>query len=295
MVILVQALFSGLAQGCVYALIALGYSVIYSTLKMGHFAQGDFYMLGAFIGLNLASAFGLPGVLVFAGAALLTAVAMLILEYLAYRPMYQGPPMALLICTLGMQYVVQEIAKTLWGADVRRFPPLFKNTVHYIPFLGDRIAIAMQNVWVIVICIALMAALVLFMEKTKTGIAMRAVSMNRKAAALMGVQINTIIRSTYIIAAALAAVAGVLMGPLYSVQFSMGGITGNKAMTAAIMGGFGSLSGAIVGGILLGLVETLGALYLSSAYKDVFSFAILILILFCRPQGILGQASITKV
>ncbi|MDR1637081.1 MAG: branched-chain amino acid ABC transporter permease [Treponema sp.] len=295
MVILVQALFSGLAQGCVYALIALGYSVIYSTLKMGHFAQGDFYMLGAFIGLNLAAAFGLPGVLVFMGAALLTSAVMLILEYAAYRPMYNGPPLALLICTLGMQYVVQEIAKTLWGSDVRRFPPLFANTVYYVSFLGDRIAISMQNVWVITVCIALMAALVLFMGKTKTGIAMGAVSMNRKAAALMGVKISTIIRSTYIIAAALAAVAGVLMGPLYSVSFSMGGITGNKAMTAAIMGGFGSLSGAIVGGVLLGIVETLGALYLSSAYKDVFSFVILILILFCRPQGILGQASITKV
>lgn len=295
MVTFVQALFSGIAQGSIYALIALGYSVIYSTLKMGHFAQGEFYMLGAFIGLTLASYLGLPAILVFVGASLLTSVAMLVLERVAYRPLYKQSMMALLIATLGMQYVVQEIAKILWGADVKRFPALFDNATLYVPFADGRIAIAMQSVWVITICAGLMVALTLFMKKTRTGLAMSAVSMNRKAAALMGVNINTVITATYTIAAFLAAVAGVLMGPLYSVSFAMGGTTGTKAMTAAVMGGFGSLPGAMLGGMLLGMVETMGGLYLSSAYKDVFSFLVLILVLFCRPQGLLGQAKVNKV
>ena len=133
------------------------------------------------------------------------------------------------------------------------------------------------------------------MKKTKTGLAMSAVSMNRKAASLMGVKISTIIAATYIIAAGLAAIAGVLMGPLYSVRFSMGGSVGTKALTAAVLGGFGSLPGAMLGGVLLGMIETLSSLYISSAYKDAFTFIVLIVVLFFRPQGILGQEKITKV
>lgn len=295
MVIFIQALFSGIAQGAIYALIALGYSVIYRTMQMGHFAQGEFYMLGAFFGLTLATKLGFSAVLVFTGAAALTAIVMLALERLAYRPMYNRPALALLICTLGMQYIVQEIAKTFWGSDIKRFPAIFDNKAFYIPFMGDRIAVTMQNICVILICVALMAGLMIFMKKSKIGMAMNAVAMNRKAAALMGVNINTIIMATYVIAACLAAVAGVLMGPIYSVSFSMGTATGNKAMIAAVMGGFGSLPGAMLGGMILGITETLGALYISSAYKDVFSFILLIVILFWKPQGILGQAKITKV
>lgn len=244
MTMFVQALIGGISQGAIYALIALGYSVIYSTLKMGHFAQGDFYMLGAFIGLTLSTRLGLPAVLVFTGAALLTSLVMLGLERLAYRPMYNRPMNALLIATLGMQYVVQQIAKIVWGSDIKRFPAMFDNQAIHIPFFGDSIAVTPQNLWVIGICACLMIALALFMKKTKTGIAMNAVSMNRKAASLMGVKITTIITATYTIAACLAAVAGVLMGPVYSVSFSMGSSMGTKAMTAAVMGGFGSLPGA---------------------------------------------------
>ena len=296
MTIFVQALIGGISQGAIYALIALGYSVIYSTLKMGHFAQGDFYMLGAFIGLTLSTKLGLPAVLVFVGASLLTSLVMLGLERIAYRPMYNRPMNALLIATMGMQYVVQQIAKLIWGSDIKRFPPMFDNQAIHIPFIGgETIAITPQNLWVIGICAALMVCLMLFIKKTKTAIAMSAVSMNLKAASLMGVIITTIITATYVIAACLAAVAGVLMGPVYSVSFSMGGSMGTKAMTAAVMGGFGSLPGAMLGGILLGVAETLCSLYVSTAYKDVVTFLILLAVLFWRPQGILGQAKITKV
>ena len=295
MTMFVQALIGGISPGAIYALIALGYSVIYSTLKMGHFAQGDFYMLGAFIGLFLSTQLGLPAVIVFAGAGLLTSLVMLGLERVAYRPMYNRPMNALLIATLGMQYVVQQIAKLIWGSDIKRFPAMFNNQAIHIPFMGDSVAVTPQNLWVMGICGTLMIALVLFMKKTKTGIAMSAVSMNRKAASLMGVKITTIITATYTIAACLAAVAGVLMGPVYSVSFSMGGSMGTKAMTAAVMGGFGSIPGAMLGGVLLGIAETLCSLYISTAYKDVFTFIILLVVLFWKPQGILGQAKITKV
>ena len=291
MVTFFQAVFGGLAQGCVYALIALGYSVIYSTLKMGHFAQGEFYMVGAFVGLPLFTRMKLPVVIAFAGAALFTSILMLVLERLAYRPLYNRPSMSLLMATLGMQYVVQEIVRDIWGSDVVRSDNIFpqKN------FSIGGLVITAQNLLIILICAVLMIALTVFMKYSKTGRAMTAVSMNRKAASLMGVRTPTIIMATYVIAACLAAVAGVMMGPIYSVKYSMGTTFGNKAMTAAVMGGFGSLPGAMLGSVLLGIVESLCSLYISTAYKDVFSFVILVIVLFCRPQGILGKKSITKV
>lgn len=291
MVTFFQAVFGGLAQGCVYALIALGYSVIYSTLKMGHFAQGEFYMVGAFVGLTLFTRMKLPVVIAFAGAALFTSILMLVLERLAYRPLYNRPSMSLLMATLGMQYVVQEIVRDIWGSDVVRSDNIFpqKN------FSIGGLVITAQNLLIILICAVLMIALTVFMKYSKTGRAMTAVSMNRKAASLMGVRTPTIIMATYVIAACLAAVAGVMMGPIYSVKYSMGTTFGNKAMTAAVMGGFGSLPGAMLGSVLLGIVESLCSLYISTAYKDVFSFVILVIVLFYRPQGILGKKSITKV
>ena len=291
MVTFFQAVFGGLAQGCVYALIALGYSVIYSTLKMGHFAQGEFSMVGAFVGLTLFTRMKLPVVIAFAGAALFTSILMLVLERLAYRPLYNRPSMSLLMATLGMQYVVQEIVRDIWGSDVVRSDNIFpqKN------FSIGGLVITAQNLLIILICAVLMIALTVFMKYSKTGRAMTAVSMNRKAASLMGVRTPTIIMATYVIAACLAAVAGVMMGPIYSVKYSMGTTFGNKAMTAAVMGGFGSLPGAMLGSVLLGIVESLCSLYISTAYKDVFSFVILVIVLFCRPQGILGKKSITKV
>ena len=291
MVTFFQAVFGGLAQGCVYALIALGYSVIYSTLKMGHFAQGEFYMVGAFVGLTLFTRMKLPVVIAFAGAALFTSILMLVLERLAYRPLYNRPSMSLLMATLGMQYVVQEIVRDIWGSDVVRSDNIFpqKN------FSIGGLVITAQNLLIILICAVLMIALTVFMKYSKTGRAMTAVSMNRKAASLMGVRTPTIIMATYVIAACLAAVAGVMMGPIYSVKYSMGTTFGNKAMTAAVMGGFGSLPGAMLGSVLLGIVESLCSLYISTAYKDVGYLVILVIVLFCRPQGILGKKSITKV
>lgn len=287
----IQSVIGGVVQGSVYALIALGYSVIYSTLKMGHFAQGEFYMLGAFLGMTFFTRMGLPVVIVFAGAALVTSIVMLVVERLAYRPLYNRPAMSLLMATMGMQYVMQELARDVWGSDVMRSNNLFPQ--RSLEFGG--LIITVQNLLIILVCAVLMIMLTLFMKKTKTGVAMSAVAMNRKAASLMGVRTSTIIMATYVIAACLAAVAGVMMGPIYSVKYSMGTTFGNKAMTAAVMGGFGSLPGAMLGSILLGVVESLCSYYISTSYKDVFSFIILVIVLFCRPQGLLGKKSTTKV
>ena len=286
-----QAVFGGVAQGAIYALIALGYSVIFRTLQMGHFAQGEFYTLGAFFGMTLAAKLGLPAIMVFTGAALCTSIVMLIVERVAYRPMYNRPGMGLLLATMGMQYIIQWLCRLFWNSDVNRSPRLFSDVAYRV---GD-VVITSQNLIIIGICAVLMIALSLFMKYTKTGMAMNAVAMNRKAAALMGVKTSTIIMSTYVIAACLAAVAGCMMGPIYSVKFNMGTLVGNKAMTAAVMGGFGSLPGAMLGGVLLGVVETLCGLYISTEYRDAFSFIILVIVLFWRPQGLLGKVKTTKV
>ena len=291
MEIFLQAVFSGIAQGAIYALIALGYSVIFRTMQMGHFAQGEFYALGAFFGMALAEKIGPSAVLVFMGAGICTSVVMLIVERLTYRPQYNRPMMGLLLTTMGMQYIVQQLCRQIWGSDVHRSPMLFPND----SFKAGPVIMNTQSLIIICICAVLMVALSLFMKYTKTGMAMNAVAMNRKAASLMGVKTSTIIMATYVIAAFLAAIAGCMMGPIYTVSYSMGSLMGNKAMTAAVMGGFGSLPGAMLGGILLGIVETLCGVYISSAYKDAFSFLILIIVLFWRPQGLLGKAKVTKV
>lgn len=292
MTIFLQALFSGLALGAVYALIALGYSVIFSTLKMGHFAQGEFYMLGALCGLILSTNFAsMPVALVFLFSGLAVSAAMLILERIAYRPLYNRPSNYLLIATIAMQYIVQYLVRLLWGSEYAKSPELFENKI----FTFGPVVVTMQNLAVMGISAALMIVLTIFMKKTKTGIAMSAVSMNRRAASMMGVKISTIIAATYIISAFLAAVAGCLMGPVYSVVYHMGATMGNKAMVAAVMGGFGTLPGAMLGGLLLGVAETLCGVYISATYKEIVSFFILIAVLMIRPQGILGKKSIMKV
>lgn len=292
MSIFLQALFSGIALGAVYALVALGYSVIFSTLKMGHFAQGEFYMLGALAGLILSTRIAsLPIAFVFLFSGLIVSLIMLALEHVAYRPLYNRPTLYLLISTIAMQYIVQFFVRMIWGSEYTIFPEMFENKLFMI---GD-VVVTMQNIVVIGICALLMILLTLFMKKTKTGIAMSAVSMNRRAAQMMGVKISTIITATYVISAFLAAIAGCLMGPVYNVVYHMGGTMGNKAMVAAVMGGFGSLPGAVVGGLILGVLETMCGLYVSATYKEIVSFVVLVIVLMCRPQGIMGKKSITKV
>lgn len=286
-----QAAFSGIVTGSVYALIALGYSIIYRTMRMGHFAQGDFYMFGAFVGCQLFTVWKLPVVAAFAGAMLVTSILMLIVERLTYRNLYSGSAMALLMATMGMQYIIQEIVKNIWGADNMKANNIFPSKV----FQVGSLIVTLQDICILSICVVLMLALTWFMKNTKTGVAMNAVSMNRKAASLMGVRNNRIIMVTYVLSACMAAIAGTMMGPIYSVRYTMGTTFGNKAMTAAVMGGFGSLPGAMLGSIILGVVESLSNLYIGTKYRDIVAFVILVIVLFTKPQGLLGRKSTTKV
>lgn len=249
-------------------------------------------MLGALCCLLLQTYFeGIPVALVFLISGLLVSIAMLILERIAYRPLYNRPTNYLLIATIAMQYIVQYLVKTFFTDNSRGVPALFENKVYT---LGSMV-ISLQNIMVIAIAGVLMIALMIFMKKTKTGIAMSAVSMNRTAAAMMGIKISKIITVTYVIAAFLAAIAGTLMAPVYSFIFTMGGTVGNKAMVAAVMGGFGSVPGAILGSIILGIMETMCGVYVSVTYKEIVSFVVLIAVLMFRPQGLLGKKSIMKV
>ena len=290
-----QCVVSGVAQGAIYGLIALGYSVIFSTMRMGHFAQGDFYMFGAYLAFQALSRWNSSVWIGVALAVVGTSLLMLVTERLVYRPMYTGAGTGLLIATMGMQFIIQEIARVIWGTEVRKIMPFISTGSVTYNLFGMNLVIAIENLVFILVCSILMIILALFMKFTKMGLSMSATSMNRDAAQLMGVKLTTVIATTYIMAASLAAISGLLMGPRFSVTYSMGAATGSRAMTAAVLGGFGSMPGAMLGGILLGIIEITGAYYISSAYREVFTFAVLIIVLFWRPQGILGRRSITKV
>jgi len=285
----------GIAIGAVYALVALGYSVIYSTMQMGHFAQGDFFMIGAQMGWWFLVKAGIPLLMAIVAAVIGTAVLMLIVERITYRPLYSKVGIGLMMSTMGMQYVVQGIAKIIFGYQGVKMPPMFGDDNLVYPLFKGNVALAHTDLMLIIICGTLMIILAVFMKYTKIGVAMSAVSMNRKAAQLMGVKLNTIISTTYIMAAALAALAGVLIAPRMSVSYSMGISVGGRAMTAAVLGGFGNMPGAMLGGVLMGIIEDVGSFYVSSMYRDAFTFVVLIIILFWRPQGILGRRTITKV
>ncbi|MCD8363316.1 MAG: branched-chain amino acid ABC transporter permease [Lachnospiraceae bacterium] len=288
---LIQLLIQGLALGSMYALLALGYNLIYSTMNMAHFAQGDVMMVGAYAGMIFYVNMDIPFLPAVFLTMIVTIAVMIIIERLVYRPMYDRSAVSLLICTIGMSIVLRNGAQAIFGPSSHGFPSVLGSTAVSVGSL----LIVPQNVWITVIGAALMAALGLFMNRTKMGIAMRAVSLNRTAASLMGIKMTTITLFTYGIAAALAAVAACLMAPIYKVYPTMGSTVGLKAMTASCIGGMGNLYGAMVGSLLLGLLETLFGAYVSTQYKEALSVILLLLILLLKPEGLLGQKRITKV
>ncbi len=286
-----QCLVSGVAIGSIYIMLALGYTIIFSTMKMSHFAQGDFFMIGAFLGYTFFMALNLPLVVAVIMAVIGTVAVLLIVERLAYRKLYHGDGIYLILSTIGVGIFLRNLAQIVWSAETLPFDSVFKQST----FNFGGVVVNSQYVAIIAVCLILMVLLYLFMMKTKTGVAMQAVSMNRTAAALAGINIPKIIQVSYVIAAGLAAVAGFLLAPIYRVYATMGVTVGTKALTAAILGGFGDVRGAMVGGLLLGIIETLGSAYISSGYRDAFSFLVLIIVLMIRPQGLFGKARITKV
>jgi branched-chain amino acid transport system permease protein len=287
----------------VYALVALGYTMVYGILGLINFAHGDVVMVGALTALSVmtgiaAAGLGLPGPLVVLLALVVAmGVCMLLgfsIERIAYRPLRKAPRLAPLITAIGVSILLQNLAMLVWGRRYHTFPPLLTPTPH--DFFGA--TITDLQIFIIVVSALLMAGLLALVHFTRLGRAMRATAENQVVAGLMGVNINRIIAATFVIGSALAAIAGVLVSANYSIaHYYMGFMLGLKAFTAAVLGGIGNLGGAMLGGLLLGLIESIGAGYigdltggfLGSHYQDVFAFVVLIAVLVFRPTGLLGE------
>lgn len=306
--IFAQQLINGLVLGSVYALVALGYTMVYGILELINFAHGEITMMGAMVALAVIGALvgagvHLPGIVI-VGLGLLAAIPACMLlgfaiERIAYRPLRKAPRLAPLITAIGMSIVLQNVAMLIWGRQYISFPPILPLGRHEI--LGATISDV--QIAILVVSTVLMFALVLLVRRTRLGRAMRATAQAPQIAGLMGVNVNTIISLTFIIGSALAAVAGVMVSAYYGLaHYYMGFLLGLKAFSAAVLGGIGNIPGAMLGGLLLGVIESLGAGYigdltggfLGSNYQDVFAFFVLILVLVLRPSGLLGERVVER-
>ena len=281
-----QQLVNGLSIGSIYALIALGYTMVYGIIKLINFAHGDIYMLGAFIGFSAITYFHLGFFTALILAMVLCAVIGVIIERIAYKPLRNATRIAALITAIGVSYILEYGTQKIMGTNAKPFPATLGNEV--ITLFG--IQIKMQQIYILVITIVLMILLQFIVRKTKMGRSMRAVSVDADAARLMGIDVDATISTTFAIGSALAGAAGVLVGLYYnSINPLMGMIPGIKAFVAAVFGGIGIIPGAMFGGFFIGIVESLVTAYGSSLYKDAVVYAILILILVIKPAGLLGK------
>jgi len=294
----IQQLINGIALGSIYALIALGYAMVYGILNFINFAHGEVFMLGAFSGYYLALLFGIaePGIIGFLTILIctmaITAMIGLTIEKVAYKPLRQATKLTVLITAIGVSLFLQYMGQLIFGASPRSFPTLLNN--YKINFGG--ISIGSNQVIVILLSIAFMLILTFIIMKTKMGTSIRAVSNNMKAASLMGISLNRTITFTFILGSSLAGAAGILFGLNYpSIDPLMGLLPGIKAFVAAVLGGIGSFFGAAIGGLILGIIETLTVGYISPTFRDAIAFGILIIILLFKPQGIFGKKDIEKV
>ncbi len=301
MEIFLQQIINGLVQGSIYALVALGYTMVYGILGLINFAHGEVVMVGAMLALSSLTAmlgWGMPPLLALMLSILVAMAGCMALGYsierIAYRPLRHAPRLAPLITAIGVSIVLQNLAMMIWGREYHSFPQLITNNSHNI---GGAIINDIQII-IFILALAIMAGLMVVVHRTKLGRAMRAVAENQHAAQLMGVDINRVISITFMLGSALAAIAGLMVSANYGLaHYYMGFLLGLKAFTAAVLGGIGNLRGAMLGGLLLGLIESLGAGYIGdmtggfmgSNYQDVFAFFVLIAVLVFRPSGLLGE------
>ncbi len=290
-----QQVINGLAIGGIYALVALGYTMVYGVLKLINFAHGDLFTIGAYLGLTVFVSMGLAGSLPVWASIVVVAVMVMglvallggILERVAYRPLRNASRLSAVVSAVGASIFFQNAILLLWGANYYVYPEEMRLTA-IINVFG--MGVPVIRFILIGASILLMLVLYWFINRTKTGTAIRAAAIDQGAARLMGINVNRIISLVFLIGPGLGGVAGVMVGLAYGqIDFNMGFSYGLKAFTAAILGGIGNIPGAMIGGLLLGLVETLGAAYLTIAWKDAISFFVLILILIIRPTGILGE------
>jgi branched-chain amino acid transport system permease protein len=326
--IFLQQLVNGLTLGSVYAVVALGYTMVYGIIQLINFAHGEVVMIGAMVALTVITMLGGAGLglpplaIVAAGVMVAVPVCAAVgytLERVAYRPLRKAPRLAPLITAIGLSIILQNLAMIIWSRNPLSFPQIIAVMPYNITGNPDGATITNVQVAIIVTSVLMMAGLVGLVYRTKLGIAMRATAQNQEVAGLMGININTVIALTFVIGAALAAVAGVMVGTYYGIaQYQMGFLLGLKAFSAAVLGGIGNLGGAMLGGLLLGVIEALGAGYISeitnlcrlaswsdaiaarcttdanlalfgSNYQDVFAFLVLIAVLVFRPSGLLGE------
>jgi branched-chain amino acid transport system permease protein len=299
--IFLQQVINGLVQGSIYALVALGYTMVYGIMGLINFAHGEVVMIGTLVAISVASSLigvgmpvagaGLGGL----AAALLVCMALgWSLERIAYRPLRGSPRLTPLITAIGMSIVLQNLAMIIWGRNYLTFPPLLPKV--NFEFAGAHFTLV--QVVIVLLSATAMSGLVLLVYRTRLGMAMRATAQNPAVASLMGVNINRVIAAAFVVGSALAAVVGVLVGSYYDIaHYQMGFLLGLKAFTAAVLGGIGNLAGAMAGGVLLGLIEALGAGYigdltggfLGSHYQDIFAFVVLIGVLMFKPSGLFGE------
>ena len=282
-------LINGVSLGSVYAIIALGYTMVYGIAKMLNFAHGDVIMVGAYVAFCGLQYWGMPPVLSILVAMVVCTVLGVTIEGLAYRPLRAAPSLAVLITAIGVSYFLQNSALLVWGANVKSYPSLISGTFK-LAFGEKQLSISYVSVLTVVACVVIMIGLTLFTSKTKMGKAMRACSEDKGAAQLMGINVNKTISVTFAIGSALAAVAGVLLCSSYPTLVpTTGSMPGIKAFTAAVFGGIGSIPGAFLGGLLLGVIESFAKAYISTQLANTIVFAVLIVVLLVRPAGLLGK------
>ncbi|WP_286984330.1 branched-chain amino acid ABC transporter permease [Candidatus Aquicultor secundus] len=285
-----QYLISGITSGSIYALIALGFTLIYNSTQLINFAQGEFVMLGGLITVSLYTAAGLPLVLaIIIAIAIVTAIGV-IFERLAIRPLRNSSIITLIIVTVGASILFKNVAMILWGRDPQTLPPFTGDKP--IPVLGA--SVVPQTIWVVCILLVTVILLQVFYKRSIIGKAMKACSINPSAAQLMGINTSSIVMLSFAMSAAFGAVAGILITPISMTSYSVGSFLGLKGFAGAVLGGLDNPLGAVVGGLLLGVLESLSVGVIDSGYKDAIAFLILLLVLFFKPSGILG-ARITRI
>lgn len=305
MELFIQQIVNGLTLGSVYALVALGYTMVYGIIGLINFAHGDVVMIGAMVATVVATSLlsgGEPGSLsvwLVIGVALLVAMPVCMgvgwtAERVAYRPLRRAPRLAALITAIGVSFILQNVAMMIWGRNYLSFPQIIEPDIFKI----GGASISSLQIAIIVVAALIMVGLTLVVHKTRLGTAMRATAQNREVAGLMGININTVISAAFLIGSALAAVAAIMVTTYYGLaQYTMGFMLGLKAFTAAVLGGIGNMAGAMLGGLLLGVIEALAAGYsgdltggvLGSHYQDFFTFMVLVLVLVFRPSGLMGE------
>ncbi len=290
----INYLINGVSLGSVYAIIALGYTMVYGIAKMLNFAHGDIIMIGSYVVFVTVSSMGLPpvlGVLLAVAACTLLGV---VIERVAYKPLRNASPLAVLITAIGVSYLLQNVALLIFGADTKSFTSVVK--IPALKLADGQLNITGETIATILSCIVIMVCLMAFINRTRAGQAMLAVSEDKGAATLMGINVNGTIALTFAIGSALAAIAGVLLCSAYpSLTPYTGSMPGIKAFVAAVFGGIGSIPGAFIGGVLLGVIEILSKAYISSQLSDAIVFSVLIIVLLVKPTGILGKKISEKV